>query len=192
MGKKAIIILVIINFSIMNAQVNHLETLKNEYWSKPWEPRPTAHFSNFYFFEDGTFAHEFGYSGGVYRVSHVFGKYKYSSEEKKIMLEIEGSHLAKFENFDNTPSTIKIIEITDNSITFTEDNNTDKITMSRRIGITSESYWFEGETSSHNKFSFQRNGYCQIRQNEINYTCVYWLVGGILYLEVITSRPNEE
>ena len=182
-------------FCTMNIQGNEIEYIKNEYWSTSCGPAYAVLFDNYYFFEDGTFDHEFGYSGGVYWENHVFGKYNYNNREKIITLIVEGENIMRGHGVD-TPLEIKITEITDNSITFIEDDNSNSVTMKRRVGICSESYWFEGENSSHNRFGFTPFGHCDIRQNEIDYVCEYWLVDNILYLDIKTNssgrNPNRK
>jgi hypothetical protein len=172
----------------MTVQGNDIDIIKNERWSNSWGPAYAVTFNHFYFFEDGKFDHEFGYSGGMYWENHIFGKYNYNIEERIITIEIEGILISPFsfggDNINNTPKIIKIVEITENSITFIKDDNVDIINMRRRTGITSDYYWFEGWNSSHDRFSFDLLGQCKIRQNEIDYNCEYWLVDNVLYLLV--------
>ena len=178
-------------FCIMNVQGDDMEYIKNEYWSTSWGPAGALSFDNYYFFEDGTFDHEFGYSGGIYWKNNVFGKYNYNNMEKIITLIVEVRIIMREPGVVAlTPFEIKITEITDNSITFIRDdnsNNSNSVTMKRRIGICPESYWFEEEKSSLNRFGFKPFGHCDIHQNESDYVCEYWLVDNILYLDVKTN-----
>ena len=169
---------------------NNTEIIKNEYWSASEGPAYAVFFNDFYFFDNGTFDHEFGYSGGAYWENHVLGKYKFDAKEKIITLTVTERSVVWDRAGIVTPSKIKIADITDDTVTFTEDNNTNVKTMKRRTGIIADGYWFEGWNSSHNRFSFRRTGYCEIRQDDVDYNGEYWLVDGVLYLLIKTSTFN--
>ena len=176
---------------IHNIKGNDLKTIKNEYWSfstgTPW----ASFFTNYCFYEDGTFSYQNGYSGGAYYVDYVFGNYYYNDTDKIIMLEIIKSTISPIQIFEHkTPSKIAILEITDDIVKIVKNDNT-IITMNRKIGITSDQYWFKGWHSSGDCFSFSSDGRAEIRLNNIEYFGEYSIIDNFLYFE-ITSKKNRE
>ena len=168
------------------------DIIKNEYWSCSTGSPIACYFSNYSFYEDGNFKHEYGYSGGGYYVNTIYGNYYYNKITKSIKLEITSSnHDFSYPMFDNnykTPSDISIIEFTDTTVKLIEGNAENAIFMKRKIGITSDQYWFKGWHSGGDCFSFRESGQTEIKLNEIEYTGEYSIVDGILYLDIRSRR----
>ena len=136
----------------------------NEFWYFS-EGLPVAiNFEEYFFAKDGLFTYCRGYSGGMYWKKEGSGTYTYNPTEKII-------HLKTLSGI-SAPEQITIEKITDTNIVFkgnpilaNEDTSLLKLPRkifhnynSRVVGVTTDQYWYKGESSSFDCFRFQRVG----------------------------------
>jgi hypothetical protein len=186
--KKYIFILLAAISIIQNMMGDEIDIIYNEYWGKSVGSAAAVYFNHYFFHKNGTFLHKFGYSGGMFFENYTFGKYVYNNKEKIIKLEaISGADVNKKMPMtaDVTPSTIVIIELTDEIVKFYENDNVNAIViMQRKRGMISDQYWYKGWDSSHDRIGFDIFGQCRIKRNENEYVCEYNFIDNILYLKV--------
>jgi len=174
-----------------NLKGNDLQVIENEFWTYS-EGSPIAlRFYNYYFYEDGSFEYHYGYSGGGYYSDHIFGKFYYNFNEDVIELEVIRSDIYPTHFYEHyIPSNIFIMELLDNTVKIKMDNNENVIIMERRVGITSDQYWYKGKHSSGDCFSFSRNARIEIRINGIEYFGEYSIINNILFLKINSKRDR--
>jgi hypothetical protein len=179
---------------IIKSSKNMNTVIMNEHWffSEGFEGY-RMNYSEFTFYETGTFEHHFGYSGGINIENRSRGRYEYDADKKTIKLEIDnpkdfGGDLG---SVFLTPPEISIMEITDNSVTI-DHGNGKIITMRRKTGIISDQHWYPGENSSRDNFRFSTDGRGKRYFNAgsvsdfigTTYWYEYSIVDNILYLEI--------
>jgi hypothetical protein len=190
--------------SIINVQTikttNMNTIIKNEQWSfsEGFEGY-RMNYSDYTFYEDGTFEHRFGYSGGGFTANFSEGNYYYDVDKKNIKLEIKEVK-DMYDVSDNkykTPPEISVLEMTDHTVTI-DHGNGEIMTMRRKTGITSDQYWYLGENSSRDNFSFSTDGRGERYFNAgsvsdfigTTYWYEYSIVDNILYLEIEGRRVD--
>jgi hypothetical protein len=210
--KHTIIIIATIALFACQIITAHCQTIKsstnmntitiNEYWSYSTQMPLggyAVNFTQFTFYENGTFEHRFGYSGGVLLESYSDGNYYYDADKKTIKLEIDDPKDFGFGpgSAFQTPSEISIMEITDHTVTI-DHGNGKIITMRRKTGITSDQYWDLGNNGMRDYFHFSTDGsgerYLDVESKskyiEIAYLYEYSIVDNILFLEIIRKRVD--
>lgn len=164
----------------------------NEHWS--WSKGP--HFKNYYFGDNGRFIYNNGYSGGIYSVNSSEGKYTYDPLRKEIRLHIEREVSGKITSLiEPTSDKIELKNLNDTTVTVSLRNDSSKvIKMDRKVGVTTDQYWYKGSNSSHDAIHFTLFGQTKIVQESGTrrvYVCNYHIIGGFLFLEIISTTIGE-
>lgn len=164
----------------------------NEYWY--WSKGP--YFKNYYFGNDGRFIYSNGYSGGIYAVNSSEGKYTYDSLSKEIRLQTDKEVSGKITALtEPTSNKIELKNLNDTTLTVSFGNDSSKlITMSRRVGVTTDQYWYKDTNSSHDAIRFTLFGQAEIvQETDIRraYVCNYHISSDILFLEIISTTTGE-
>ena len=173
----------------------------NEFWYFS-EGLPAAiNFEEYFFAKDGLFTYCRGYSGGMYWKKEGSGTYTYNPTEKII-------HLKTLSGI-SAPEQIAIEKITDTNIVFkgnpilaNEDTSLLKLPRkifhnynSRVVGVTTDQYWYKGESSSFDCFRFPLFGQAKIKQEHdhiYEYVCEYHIVEDILFLEIKSIKIDNK
>jgi len=172
----------------------------NEFWRFSEGMSVSMHFTEYFFAKDGSYTYCKGYSGGAYWKHEGYGVYTYNPTEKIIRLKTLHGIAA--------PEQINIDAITDTSIIFKRDKIAEEDTFrakipiailhaknSRTVGVTTDRYWFKGESSWNDCFRFHLFGQVEISQelNQIyKYVCGYHLIGDLLFLEIKSVKIGDK
>lgn len=161
---------------------------QNEYWSKFTGNITSVNFEHYFFTENGTFVHTYGYSGGMYYETNCRGTYEYNPLKKKIkLLKIKCDKKEISGHINQIPSTILIKELTDTTITISTNKNGSDYIMGRLFAMTTDQYWYKGSNSSHNSIHFTEFGQATVIQEtdmRREYVCSYHIIENYLFLEV--------
>lgn len=170
----------------------------NEYWS--WSEGP--YFKNYYLSDKGTFSYNNGYSGGIYSGVTFEGKYTFSPSKKEIKLHVKNEVKGKIKipALDKQmPDKIAVKSLSDRTVTISFGKDSlNIIKMNRLVGVTTDQYWHQGSTSSHNVIRFTLFGQATIvQETDVRrvYVCSYHINGNLLLLEVsnmITGNDADE
>lgn len=169
-------------------------TFFNEYWSKSTGNLGSVFFDNYYFDENGTFIHTYGYSGGMYYVTNCKGIYKYNPAKNEIKLFRIKCDKEKLSKARQTPSKIVIKELADTAVTLVDPKNGSDFIMHRSYAMTTDQYWYKGSNSSHNSIHFTRFGQAIIVQEtdiRREYVCNYHILNNYLFLEMKSMTTGE-
>ena len=175
---------------------DHENFFYNEFWRFANGMIAAVHFEEYFFAKDGSYTYSKGYSGGAYWKHEGSGVYTYNPTEKIIRLKtLEG--LAAPEQVD-IEAIFKTETLADEDTTTLHFKISKEIFFNqqhRNVGVTTDGYWFKGESSWNDCFRFHLFGQVEISQelNQIyKYVCGYHLIGDLLFLEIKSMKIGDK